>query len=152
MFTQIFQDLYDASDRMDDEMLQLLSVEVAKQSHDTIKRKISKPSGDDINITSSKKHSLRRNHSGGSLKQAINFRMANLVEKDENSRVPMHSIHDVRSSHNNGSAVASSKNALDLFVKLPDDDGQYDTFLNICAPDLMTNHQQLRRDFIAFKR
>ena len=80
MFTQIFQDLYDASEKLDDEKLQLLSVEVVKQSHDAIKRMLSKSSEEDENMTSSKKQSVRRKHSGGSLKQAINFRMANLVE------------------------------------------------------------------------
>ena len=145
MFIQIFQDLYDASEKLDDEMLQLLSVEVVKQSHDAIKRTLYKPSEEDVNISSSKKQSVRNKNSGGSLKQAINFRMANLVEK--------HGVSQLGNSiHGGGSVGVSSKNALHLIVKLPDDDGQYDSFLNICAPDLMTNHEQLRRDFIAFKK
>ena len=138
MFNQIFQDLYDASEKLDDEKLQLLSLAVAKQSHDAIKKTLSKPSEEDINITSDKVLSQE------SLMEAINIRMANVVEK--------HVVSQMGNTIRGGSVGSVTKNALHLIAKLPDDDGQYDTFLNICAPDLMTNHKQLRRDFIAFKR
>ena len=138
LFTQIFQDLYDASETLDDEKLQLLSVEVAKQSHDAIKKALRKPSKQDVSIASS------TNRRENSLREAINIRLANVVEK--------HGVSHTGNSIHGGSVGSISTNALHLIVKLPDDDGQYDTLLNICAPDLMTNHEQLRRDFIAFKR
>ena len=102
-------------------MLQLLIVEVAKQSHDTIKTKMSNKSDrEDINQTSSAK----KLQQSGSMKRSISVRVANLVEKDDNSR--MHSSHGINRNKNDGSVVVSSKNAFQLFAKLPDDDGQYD--------------------------
>ena len=61
---------------------------------------------------------------GRSLRFAINERMADVVEKTVNSPT-MGLVHE---------------------------DRQYDAFLNICCSSLLTNQQQLRRDFIAFKR
>ena len=147
---QLFQGLYDASDKLDDGMLQQLSAEIAKCSQDGIKRILAKPSSREFGRETSnkKRRGILRGTSTGSLQKAIDLRLANVVEKDDN--FPLHSIHqEVR--HHTGSVV-SSKNAFDLFTKLPDDDGQYDAFLNICDPDLITNQQQLRKDFIAFKR
>jgi hypothetical protein len=50
------------------------------------------------------------------------------------------------------SPLFSTKNAFDLIAKLPNDEGQYDMFLNICDPDLITDEMQIRRDYLSFKR
>ena len=117
---QISQGLCDVSESLNNEMLQELSVEIAKYSEDAIKRKIIVQSNDD-------------NKSTGSLQKAINERMANVVEKVEKSPAHLHPIPEVEQF--------LSKN-----------NRQYDVFLNICDPDLMTDPHQLRHDYIAFKR
>ena len=133
-------------------MLQQLSAELTKYSEEAIKRKIIEPSNEDVDITSSNNKTLQNVivSPNVSLKNAINERMANVVEKESNSRVPLRSIHEVEQISSR--RRKGSLSAFDLFTKLPDDDGQYDVFLNICDPNLMTNQQQLRRDYIAFKR
>ena len=144
---QIFQNLYDASDTLNEEMLQQLSIEIIKCSQDAIKRKLAKPSADNVNIKSNKKQSLPV-ESNRSLKNAINERMANVVEKEDYSRAPLRPVREQLSPKKYNGPLS----LFNLITKLPDDEGQYDVFLNICDPNLMTNQQQLRRDYIAFKR
>ena len=117
---QISQGLCDVSESLNNEMLQELSVEIAKYSEDAIKRKIMVPSNED-------------NKSIGSLQKAINERMENVVEKVEKTSALLRPIPEV-------------EQFLSKTVR------QYDIFLNICDPDLMTDPHQLRHDYIAFKR
>ena len=147
---QIFQELYDASDALNDEHLQQLSAELTKYSQDAIKRKSARRRSSKED-SSSKKHSFPRMLSDeGSLQKAINERMANVVEKEENIRMPLRSIHEVEQI--SSKRRKGSRSALYLITKLPDEDGGYDVFLNISDQNLMTDSQQLRRDYVAFKR
>ena len=128
----ISQGLYGAS--LNDDLLQEVSVEIAKYSLDAIKRKkLAKNSNEDL-----------LSPGGRSLQKAINERMANVVENEVKSPAQLRPIEEVE--------PLPMKTAFDLFTKLPDDDGQYDVFLNICDADLRTNQQQLMRDYVASKR
>ena len=134
---QISQGLYVASESLNDEMLQELSAEIAMYSLDAIKRKqLVKPCNEDLMSI------------GGSLQNAINDRMASIVENEVKSPV----LREVEKLPSKNRKDSSNKSALNLLAKSSDDNGQYDVFLNICDPNLMTNQQQVRRDYIAFKR
>ena len=134
---QISQGLHVASESLNDEMLQELSAEIAMYSLDAIKRKqLVKPCNEDLMSI------------GGSLQNAINDRMASIVENEVKSPV----LREVEKLPSKNRKDSSNKSALNLLAKSSDDNGQYDVFLNICDPNLMTNQQQVRRDYIAFKR
>ena len=77
-----------------------------------------------------------------SLVGSIQLRMAKVVEKEV---VP--TPHNVPVS-----ILPLTKNIFDLLTKLPNDNGQYDMFLNICDPDLMIDKQVFRKDYLFFKR
>ena len=139
---QISQGLHDVSETLNHEMLQELSAEIAKYCQDAIKRrKMGKPSNEDL-ISAG----------GRSLQNAINERMANVVEKEVKSDSLPRRTEEVEQLRTKNLKSASTKSVLSLFTKLPDDEGKYDVFLNIRDPDLMTNQHQLRHDYIAFKR
>ena len=138
---QITQGLYDAADSMNHEMLQELSAEIVKYSKDAIERKVSNKKLPTENVVQEPQQQPADSNDH-SLQKAINERMANVVE---NSR-------EVEPMSSKRRKNGTTKNLFDLFTKLPNDDGQYDIYLNICDPDLVTNHQQLRRDYIASKR
>ena len=150
---QIFQALNDASDSLNGETLQQLCAEILALSEDAIKLKINtKPSqGNDTNIPSSPvqlspRIEMQRVPSNGSLSDAINRRMAEVIEKGINSSPPRQD-----NSHTEPK-LFPTKNVLDLLGKLPNDEGQYDIFLNICDPDLMADQQVIRKNYLAFKR
>ena len=81
-----------------------------------------------------------------SLKEAINHRLAEVVENEINPspRQDNSNIDEPR--------LFPTNNVLDLFGKLPNDEGQYDVFLNICDPDLMADRQVIGQNYLAFKR
>ena len=136
---QISQGLYEASESLNDVSLQELSAEIAKYSQGAIRRK--------QEAQQAKEELL--SIGGGSLQNAINERMAAIVEKES-----IHQFHERNHlpSKNRKDSLTTNKTSLGLFTKFSDDNDQYDVFLNICDPHLMTNPQQLRRDYIAFKR
>ena len=133
---QISHGLNDASEFLDDDSLQELCAEIAKYSQGAIRRKqeAQQPKEDLLSTGC------------GSLQNAINERMAAIVENESSLPFQQRPIQEGRilSSQNN-------KSSLNSFPK-PQENDQYDAFLNICDPHLMTNPQQLRRDYIAFKR
>ena len=142
---QIFQALNGASDSLRGNVLQHLCAEILVFSEEAIKIKCNDTNMPSSPNISSPRRDMRRNPSNGSLIEAINHRMAEVVEN--NSSAPSH-----QDKVTADFKMFPKQKALDLFAKLPNDEGQYDMFLNICDPDLMVDQQQMRRDYLAFKR
>ena len=138
---QISQGFYEASDSLNNELLQELSDEIVQYSLLAIKQKKLSGEPNDVDVLST---------DGRSLRIAINQRMASVVEKSpdvlrtvENSLLPLSS---------KSRKVSIDRIPFQLFTKYADDRYQYDVFLNICDPNLKSNLQQVRNDYIAFKR
>ena len=128
---QIYQLLFAVSDSLSEERLQQICTVVLHRCEDAIGKT-------SINIKSTKSTpGLPRRVLSMSLQAAISQRMANVVEKGVVK---------------NRMCVGSAKSARNLFATLPNDDGQYDIFLNICDSELMTNHEKTRQNYITFKR
>ena len=130
---QIYRQLLDVSESMSDELLEQTCTVVLHKCNDAIGKSSMKKNGN--NSTGYSRGVLSE-----SLQAAISQRMAKVVEKRR-----------VRSLISVGS-VKSVKSARKLFAILPKDDGLHDVFLNICDPDLMTNHQKTRKNYLNFKR
>ena len=145
---QIFQALNGASDSLSGEMLQHLCAEILVFSEGAINSKINRPSMEidtihshPVRDKSSTRIENRPDPANGSLIEAITPRMAEVVENKANS-LPRQDNSNIEPQ------LFPTKYALDMFTKLP----SYDIYLNICDPDLMADQQQLRRDYLAFKR
>ena len=142
---QIFQALNGASDALNGDMLHHLCAEILVFSEDAIHTKISDTTTIPSRPNKASPRMDMRRVPGTSPKEVINHRMAEMVDKAANS-LPRQDYSNTESN------LFLTKNAFDLFAKLPNDEGQYDMFLNICDPDLMADQQQIRRDYLAFKR
>ena len=130
---QLHQLLLDASESLSDERLQQICTVALHRCQDAI----DKPSIENDSLSARAPPQIpRREISKDSLQEAIDQRMANVVEKDT-----------MRSRKSGGSVKTARK----LFT-LPNDDGQYDIFLNICDSDLMTNPQKTLQNYLNFKR
>ena len=139
---QISKGLYEASDdSLNNELLQELSDEIFQYSLLAIKRKRMSSQSNDVDVLST---------DGRSLRIAINQRMASVVEKSSDVLRPVEKVKDPVSSKSR--KVSIDKIPFHLFTKFADDRYQYDVFLNICDPNLKSNLQQVRNDYIAFKR
>ena len=150
--SQIFQALTVASESLSGEILHQLCAEILVFSEDAIKTKNTKPLMKNVNNTipsspvkSPPTMEVRR------VPEAINHRMAEIVEKQVNTLSRKDSSIPIKQTMEEVN-LFPTKNVLDLFAKLPNDDGQYDMFLNICDPDLMDDPQQIRKNYLAFKR
>jgi len=134
---QISQGLYEASDTgLNNQLLQELSDDIVQYSLLAIKRRKIFSKSNDINVLST---------DGPSLRNAINKRMADVVEPTVLR--PVEKVRDRMSSKSRNDKIP-----FQFFTKFADDEVQYDAFLNICDPNLKTNPQQVRHDYIAFKR
>ena len=130
---QLHQLLLDVSETLSDERLQQICTVALHRCQDAI----GKPSIENDSLSARAPQPIpRREISKDSLQEAIDQRMANVVEKET-----------MRSRKSGGSV----KNASNLFT-LPNDDGQYDIFLNICDSDLMTNRKITLQNYLNFKR
>ena len=149
---QIFQALNGASDTLSGEMLQKLCAEILVFSEDAIKRQITKTLLENDTIPSHPVRDksppnteIRLDPANRSLEKSVNHRKAEVVENKAIS-LPR------QENSNSEPKLFPTKYPLDLFTRLPNDEGQYDMLLNICDPDLMADQQELRRDYLAFKR
>ena len=130
---QIHQLLVGVSDSLSDEMLQQMCTVLLHRCQDAIDKP---PMENDTKSTRSSPKMPQREMSSDSLLAAISQRMANVVEKGIIKR---------------RMSVGTAKSASNLFM-LPNDEGQYDMFLNISDSDLMTNHRKTRQNYLNFKR
>ena len=135
---EISKALNDAAEVLDDNALQHVCAEILVYSEDAIK---TKSINLHTNVPSRSFRGLadevvRHLPTNVSFKEAYNYRQAELVKESSNPELK----------------VFVKNNALDLFGKLPNDEGEYDMFLTICDPDLMAEQEEVRRDYLTFKR